>query len=112
MRIANVPSTQRAIYLATTISADLAHHLERVPDVNSGGVVTIDGIFSMRGDKPASGSPPSRRYAREHIFGFRYGVVAAHGRLSHGGSRPTDETGRGHREALRRGRQDSWSARR
>jgi glycine C-acetyltransferase len=49
MRIANVPSAQRAIYKHNDL-ADLAQHLERVPDGTGRVVVIFDGIFSMRGD--------------------------------------------------------------
>ena len=49
MRIANVPSAQRAIYKHNDL-ADLAAHLERVPDGTGRVAVIFDGIFSMRGD--------------------------------------------------------------
>jgi glycine C-acetyltransferase len=49
MRIANVPSAQRAIFKHNDV-ADLAHHLEAVPDRTGRVIVIFDGIFSMRGD--------------------------------------------------------------
>lgn len=49
MRIANVPSTQRAIFKHNDL-ADLASRLEQVPDGMGRVIVIFDGIFSMRGD--------------------------------------------------------------
>jgi glycine C-acetyltransferase len=49
MRIANVPSAQRAIYQHNNL-AELADHLDRVPAGTGRVVVIFDGIFSMRGD--------------------------------------------------------------
>jgi glycine C-acetyltransferase len=49
MRIANVPSSQRAIFKHNDL-ADLARHLEQVPQTAGRVVVIFDGIFSMRGD--------------------------------------------------------------
>ncbi len=52
MRIANVPSAQRAIFKHNDL-ADLAAHLERVPAGTGRVIVIFDGIFSMRGDQRA-----------------------------------------------------------
>ena len=49
MRIANVPSAQRAIYKHNDLE-DLEHHLRQVPDGTGRVIVIFDGIFSMRGD--------------------------------------------------------------
>src|SRR4051812_19892262 len=49
MRIANVPSPQRAIFKHND-AADLDVHLSNVPDGTGRVVVIFDGIFSMRGD--------------------------------------------------------------
>ena len=47
------PSTHRAIYKHNDL-ADLAQHLERVPDGMGRVIVIFDGIFSMRGDHAPS----------------------------------------------------------
>jgi glycine C-acetyltransferase len=49
MRIANVPSSQRAIFKHNDL-ADLEQHLDRVPETAGRVIVIFDGIFSMRGD--------------------------------------------------------------
>jgi glycine C-acetyltransferase len=49
MRIANVPSAQRAIFKHND-AADLDRHLTEVPSGINRVVVIFDGIFSMRGD--------------------------------------------------------------
>jgi len=49
MRIANVPSAQRAIFRHNDV-ADLEHHLSQVPAGTGRVLVIFDGIFSMRGD--------------------------------------------------------------
>jgi len=49
MRIANVPSSQRAIFKHNDV-ADLERHLDRVPETAGRVIVIFDGIFSMRGD--------------------------------------------------------------
>lgn len=49
MRIANVPSAQRAIFKHNDV-ADLDAQLARVPDGTGRVIVIFDGIFSMRGD--------------------------------------------------------------
>ena len=49
MRIANVPSSQRAIFKHNDL-ADLEARLEQVPAGTGRVVVIFDGIFSMRGD--------------------------------------------------------------
>jgi glycine C-acetyltransferase len=49
MRIANVPSAQRAIFKHNDLG-DLAAKLEQIPSSTGRIVVIFDGIFSMRGD--------------------------------------------------------------
>ena len=49
MRIANVPSSQRAIFKHNDV-ADLERHLDQVPQTAGRVIVIFDGIFSMRGD--------------------------------------------------------------
>jgi glycine C-acetyltransferase len=49
MRIANVPSAQRAIFKHNDL-ADLERHLDQVPPTAGRVIVIFDGIFSMRGD--------------------------------------------------------------
>jgi glycine C-acetyltransferase len=72
MRIANVPSAQRAIFKHNDL-ADLTQHLERVP-ANIGRVIVIfDGIFSMRGDN-APVDAIAALVAR-HEDRFRDGVI-------------------------------------
>jgi glycine C-acetyltransferase len=93
MRIANVPSTQRAIYQHNDL-ADLAHHLERVPAGMGRVIVIFDGIFSMRGDNAPVDAIAA--LAREHDSRFRDGVVTvmddSHGIAAYG------RTGRGTEE--------------
>jgi glycine C-acetyltransferase len=74
MRIANVPSAQRAIFRHNDMD-DLQRHLAAVPDGVRRVIVIFDGIFSMRGD-----FAPVDRIARlvaEHDGRFRDGVVTA-----------------------------------
>ena len=93
MRIANVPSTQRAIFKHNDV-ADLGRHLERVPGGTGRVIVIFDGIFSMRGDH----APVDAIMAlvREHDTRFRDGVITAmddsHGIAAYG------STGRGTEE--------------
>jgi glycine C-acetyltransferase len=93
MRIANVPSAQRAIYRHNDL-ADLAHQLERVPDGTGRVIVIFDGIFSMRGDNGPVDQIAA--LAREHDPRFRDGVVTvmddSHGIAAYG------PTGRGTEE--------------
>ena len=97
MRIANVPSAQRAIFKHNDL-ADLEQQLAQVPDGTGRVVVIFDGIFSMRGDNApldaiaalvarARGSLPRRRR-------HRHGRLARDRRLRRDGPR--------HRRALRR----------
>jgi glycine C-acetyltransferase len=72
MRVANVPSPQRAIFKHNDL-ADLERHLEHVPDGAQRVIVIFDGIFSMRGDNApldAIAALVSRYESR-----FRDGVV-------------------------------------
>jgi len=72
MRIANVPSAQRAIFRHTGLAA-LEEHLARVPDGAGRVIVIFDGIFSMRGDHA-----PLDRIAEvvaRHDGRFRDGVI-------------------------------------
>jgi glycine C-acetyltransferase len=72
MRIANVPSAQRAIFKHNDL-ADLAQHLERVP-ANTGRLIVIfDGIFSMRGDNAPVDAIAA--LAARHDDRFRDGVI-------------------------------------
>ena len=93
MRIANVPSAQRAIYKHNDL-ADLAAHLERVPDGTGRVVVIFDGIFSMRGDNAPVDAIASLAARHEHRF--RDGVITimddSHGIAAYGA------TGRGTEE--------------
>jgi len=93
MRIANVPSAQRAIYKHHDLT-DLAQHLARVPDGTGRVVVIFDGIFSMRGD-----NVPLDRIARlveRYQDRFADGVITvmddSHGIAAYG------QTGRGTEE--------------
>ena len=72
MRIANVPSAQRAIYKHNDI-ADLRQHLERVPASAARVVVIFDGIFSMRGDNAPLAEIAAA--VRPHEDRFRDGVI-------------------------------------
>lgn len=93
MRIANVPSTQRAIFKHNDVE-DLEAHLARVPDGAGRVVVIFDGIFSMRGDN----APLDRiaALAARHDHRFREGVITvmddSHGIAAYGA------TGRGTEE--------------
>jgi glycine C-acetyltransferase len=93
MRIANVPSAQRAIYKHNDLQ-DLAQHLERVPDGTGRVIVIFDGIFSMRGDNAPVDGIATLAAAHEHRF--RDGVVTimddSHGVGAYG------RTGRGTEE--------------
>ena len=93
MRIANVPSTQRAIFKHNDV-ADLERHLSAVPDTAGRVLVVFDGIFSMRGDHaPVDAIEP---LVRAHESRFRDGVVSimddSHGIAAYGA------TGRGTEE--------------
>jgi glycine C-acetyltransferase len=72
MRIANVPSAQRAIFRHNDI-ADLEKHLNAVPPQAGRVIVIFDGIFSMRGDH----APVAEidRLVRAHEHRFRDGVI-------------------------------------
>jgi glycine C-acetyltransferase len=72
MRIANVPSAQRAIFKHNDL-ADLAEHLARVPAGIGRVIVIFDGIFSMRGDHAPVDA--IARLAGEHEHRFRDGVI-------------------------------------
>ena len=93
MRIANVPSAQRAIYKHNDV-ADLAHHLEHVPAGTGRVIVIFDGIFSMRGDNAPVDAIAA--LVGEHEHRFRDGVVTvmddSHGIAAYG------RTGRGTEE--------------
>jgi glycine C-acetyltransferase len=72
MRIANVPSAQRAIFKHNDAD-DLDLHLSQVPDGIARVVVIFDGIFSMRGDH----APLTRitEVVARHEPRFRDGIV-------------------------------------
>jgi len=93
MRIANVPSSQRAIFKHNDL-ADLAQQLERVPAGTGRVVVIFDGIFSMRGDNAPVDSIAALVAGHEHRF--RDGVLTvmddSHGIAAYG------PTGRGTEE--------------
>jgi glycine C-acetyltransferase len=93
MRIANVPSSQRAIFTHNDVS-DLALHLSRVPSSAGRVIVIFDGIFSMRGDHAPVDAIAA--LAREHDARFRDGVITvmddSHGIGAYG------RTGRGTEE--------------
>jgi glycine C-acetyltransferase len=72
MRIANVPSAERAIFKHNDI-ADLAAHLDRVPDGVGRVIVIFDGIFSMRGDHAPVAEIAALAATHEHRF--RDGVI-------------------------------------
>jgi glycine C-acetyltransferase len=85
MRIANVPSAQRAIFKHNDV-ADLARHLEAVPDGSGRVIVIFDGIFSMRGD-----NAPVKEIVdlcARHEARFRDGVITvmddSHGIAAYG----------------------------
>ena len=106
MRIANVPSAQRAIFRHNDV-ADLDHHLSQVPDGTGRVLVIFDGIFSMRGDHaPLDGDRRGRRAARGALprrHRHDHGRLARHRRLRRDRAR--------HRGALRRARSTSSSGR-
>jgi glycine C-acetyltransferase len=93
MRIANVPSAQRAIFRHNDVE-DLDAHLARVPDGTGRVIVIFDGIFSMRGD-----NAPLKEIASlvgRHESRFRDGIVTimddSHGVGAYGRSgRGTEE---------------------
>ncbi len=93
MRIANVPSGQRAIFKHNDV-ADLERHLQAVPAGTGRVIVIFDGIFSMRGDN----APLDEivRVAQQHEDRFRDGVITvmddSHGIAAYGA------TGRGTEE--------------
>ena len=93
MRIANVPSAQRAIFKHNDI-ADLEQHLARVPDGIKRVAVIFDGIFSMRGDNAPVDAIEAA--VRGHESRFRDGVITvmddSHGIAAYGA------TGRGTEE--------------
>lgn len=93
MRIANVPSAQRAIFKHNDV-ADLEQHLARVPDGMGRVVVIYDGIFSMRGDNAPLDAIEAA--VRRHESRFRDGVITvmddSHGIAAYGA------TGRGTEE--------------
>jgi glycine C-acetyltransferase len=93
MRIANVPSTQRAIFAHNDVD-DLDRHLAAIPAEARRVMVIFDGIFSMRGDH----APLDRIAAcvASHEDRFRDGIVTvmddSHGVAAYG------TTGRGTEE--------------
>jgi glycine C-acetyltransferase len=93
MRVANVPSNQRAIFKHNDL-ADLAAHLARVPAHAGRVIVIFDGIFSMRGDHAPVDAIAA--LVRAHDDRFRDGVVTlmddSHGIGAYG------RTGRGTEE--------------
>jgi glycine C-acetyltransferase len=93
MRIANVPSDQRAIFRHND-AADLDAHLARVPAGTGRVVVIFDGIFSMRGDHAPVGA--IAEVVARHEERFRDGVITvmddSHGLAAYG------PTGRGTEE--------------
>jgi glycine C-acetyltransferase len=93
MRIANVPSAQRAIFKHNDV-ADLSRHLEQVPPGMNRVIVIFDGIFSMRGDNAPVDA--IAKLAAQHDARFRDGVVTvmddSHGIAAYG------PTGRGTEE--------------
>jgi glycine C-acetyltransferase len=72
MRIANVPSSSRAIFKHND-AADLERHLAAVPAGVQRVVVIYDGIFSMRGDNAPLAAIEAA--VRRHEGRFRDGVV-------------------------------------
>ncbi len=72
MRIANVPSNQRAIFTHNDLS-ELARQLQQVPAGTGRVIVIFDGIFSMRGDN----APLDQIAAlvQQHEGRFRDGVI-------------------------------------
>ena len=96
MRIANVPSTQRAIFRHNDV-ADLEHHLSQVPAGTGRVLVIFDGIFSMRGDHAPL--PEIAAVVARHEGRFRDGIITimddSHGIAAYGA------TGRGTEEHCR-----------
>ena len=72
MRIANVPSSQRAIFKHNDLD-DLARRLDAVPAGTGRVVVIFDGIFSMRGDHAPVDAIAG--LVRRHEHRFRDGVI-------------------------------------
>jgi glycine C-acetyltransferase len=72
MRIANVPSSHRAIFTHND-PADLERHLSAVPETATRVVAIFDGIFSMRGDNAPL--PDINAVVERHERRFRDGVV-------------------------------------
>jgi glycine C-acetyltransferase len=93
MRIANVPSAQRAIFKHNDVE-DLDRHLTQVPDGTGRVIVIFDGIFSMRGDHAPLGEIAA--VVARHESRFRDGIVTvmddSHGVAAYGA------TGRGTEE--------------
>jgi glycine C-acetyltransferase len=93
MRIANVPSAQRAIFKHNDVR-DLEEHLTRVPETAGRVIVIFDGIFSMRGDNAPVDAIVET--VRRHEDRFRDGVITvmddSHGVAAYGA------TGRGTEE--------------
>ena len=93
MRIANVPSAQRAIFKHNDVG-DLKRLLDAVPAGMNRVVVIFDGIFSMRGDHAPVDVLAT--LAREYDGRFRDGVITvmddSHGVAAYGA------TGRGTEE--------------
>jgi glycine C-acetyltransferase len=93
MRIANVPSAQRAIFKHNDTDG-LRRALEQVPEDTERVVVVFDGIFSMRGDHAPLDEIAT--LATEHHDRFRDGVITvmddSHGIGAYG------KTGRGTEE--------------
>jgi glycine C-acetyltransferase len=96
MRIANVPSAQRAIFRHNDLG-DLERHLQGVPAGMERVIVIFDGIFSMRGDNAPLDA--IARLVRTHEDRFRDGVITvmddSHGIAAYGA------TGRGTEEHCR-----------
>ena len=97
MRIANVPSAQRAIYKHNDL-ADLAAHLERVPDGTGRGSSSLTAS-AMRGDNAPVDAIAALVARHEHRF--RDGVITimddSHGVAAYG--------------ATGRGTEEHWAAR-
>jgi glycine C-acetyltransferase len=93
MRIANVPSGQRAIFKHND-AGDLDSHLTRIPDGTGRVIVIFDGIFSMRGDHAPLNEIAA--VVARHESRFREGIVTvmddSHGVAAYGA------TGRGTEE--------------
>ena len=93
MRIANVPSNNKAIYKHNNMN-ELKQHLDNVPDGMDRVVVIFDGIFSMRGDY----APVDQivKIVEPYVDNFKDGVITvmddSHGMGAYG------KTGRGTEE--------------